>query len=433
MKYILTLALVCATSLSVTAQNDRITSVFKFYSNDNCRLYKEGKMVCSIEGNSDEPYYLPVTRKGEYRFKAVNTATNETKVINERIDADEERNIDIEWSGRRQPVMEQKASKPVAKQESRPTVAPVSVPQTKNTSKVGVANEAPRLASNTNARNEVPRSVSAANNEPVRPVPAAKNEPARSVSVAASNELPRSVNVPATNNAAPKPVSASGLTALADSAYYQDMEVTSIFIPASMEKIGLHTVDHCFKLTEFQVDVDNPYFKAINGVIYSKDGSTLVLCPPGKEGEFVIPSTVKKISPYAFSSCKKITSIVLPEGLVEIPDGAFYKCWGLEKINLPDGLKRIGKNAFDGTIIQKMNMPTSMEYIDDEAFVNTSLVEVNLRVTTPFELGDNVFGEIHVTRLNVPSAGLSKFQQHPKWGKFGRITPTHSYWTVDLP
>lgn len=225
----------------------------------------------------------------------------------------------------------------------------------------------------------------------------------------------------------------AGQTTLADSAYYKNQEITSISLPASLESIGLHTVDHCFKLLEFKVDADNPNFKAVDGVIYSKDGKTLVLCPPGKEGEFVIPSTVSAIAPYAFSSCKKITSIVLPEGLVEIPDGAFYKSWGLLKINLPDGLKRIGKNAFDGTIIQKMNMPTSMELIDDEAFVNTSLVEVNLRVTKPFELGDNVFGEIHVTRLNVPSAGLQNFKKHPKWGKFGRITPTHSYWTVELP
>ena len=92
-----------------------------------------------------------------------------------------------------------------------------------------------------------------------------------------------------------------------------------------------------------------------------------------------------------------------------------------------------GKHAFDGTIVQKMNMPTTMEYIDDEAFINTSLVEVNLRVTQPFALGENVFSEIHVTRLNVPAAGLQNFKKDPKWGKFGRITPTHSYWTVQLP
>lgn len=224
-----------------------------------------------------------------------------------------------------------------------------------------------------------------------------------------------------------------GTTSIADSAFYKSLEMTTLAIPASVDSIGLHAVDHCFVLTALNVDNENPTFKSIDGVIYSKDGKTLVLCPPGKADEFKIPDGVTAIAPYAFSTCKKITSIVLPRGIVEIPEGAFQGCWGLLKINLPQGLKKIGKRAFNGTIVQKMNMPTTMEFIDDEAFINTSLAEVNLRVTTPFELGEDVFSEIHVTRLNVPSAGLQNFKKHPKWGKFGRITPTHSYWTVDLP
>lgn len=226
---------------------------------------------------------------------------------------------------------------------------------------------------------------------------------------------------------------AAGTTAIADSAYYKSIEMTSLAIPGSVVTIGRHAIDHCFKLASLDVAADNQNFKSVDGVIFSKDGKTLVLCPPGKTGEYVVPAEVTTIAPSAFSTCKKITSIVLPEGLTEIPAEAFQGCWGLEKINLPQGLKKIGRRAFDGTIIQKMNMPTSMELIEDEAFVNTSLVEVNLRVTTPFELGEDVFSEIHVTRLNVPSAGLANFKKHPKWGKFGRITPTHSYWTVDLP
>ena len=224
-----------------------------------------------------------------------------------------------------------------------------------------------------------------------------------------------------------------GQTSIPDSAYYKNLDMTSLTIPASVETIGNHVVDHCFKLVYITVAANNPNFKSIGGVVYSKDGSTLILCPPGKTGEFVIPAHAKILAPYAFRTCKKLTSIVLPAGITEIPDGAFMGCWGLEKINLPEGLKRIGKQAFNGTIIQKMNMPTTMELIDDEAFINTSLVEVNLRVTKPFELGENVFSEIHVTRLNVPSAGLQNFKKDPKWGRFGRITPTHSYWTVKLP
>ena len=76
---------------------DKATSVFKFYSNENCQVFKEGKLVCSLEGMSDEPYYLPVPRKGDYRFKVVNDSTQESQILNEEIDAVEEKNIEIKW------------------------------------------------------------------------------------------------------------------------------------------------------------------------------------------------------------------------------------------------------------------------------------------------------------------------------------------------
>lgn len=214
-----------------------------------------------------------------------------------------------------------------------------------------------------------------------------------------------------------------GQTSIPDSAYYNNVLMTSLSIPASVETIGSHVIDRCSKLVHIRVDENNQRFMSQGGVIYSKDGTTLILCPPGFTGEFVVPATVKAIAPYAFRTCKKITSVQLPEGLEEVPEGAFSSCWGLEKISLPQGLKRIGKRAFNGTIIQMIDLPTTMEHIDDEAFVNTSLVEVNLHAAKPFELGENVFSEIHVTRLNVPAAGLQDFKTHPQWGKFGRITP----------
>lgn len=86
--------------LSKPNLQEKATSVFKFYSNENCQVFKEGKLVCSLEGMSDEPYYLPVLRKGDYRFKAVNMITADKRTIKERIEAEEEKEIDIEWESR---------------------------------------------------------------------------------------------------------------------------------------------------------------------------------------------------------------------------------------------------------------------------------------------------------------------------------------------
>lgn len=80
---------------------NKATSVFKFYSNENCQVFKEGKLVCSLEGMSDEPYYLPVPRKGDYRFKAINAITAEQKVFKEHIDSEEDKEIEIEWEERK--------------------------------------------------------------------------------------------------------------------------------------------------------------------------------------------------------------------------------------------------------------------------------------------------------------------------------------------
>lgn len=84
--------------LSKPNLQEKATSVFKFYSNENCQVFMEGKLVCSLEGMSEEPYYLPVLRKGDYRYKVVNSITAETKIIKEHIEADEEREVEIEWS-----------------------------------------------------------------------------------------------------------------------------------------------------------------------------------------------------------------------------------------------------------------------------------------------------------------------------------------------
>lgn len=86
---------------------NQATSVFKFYSNSICQVFKEGKLVCKIEGMADEPYYLPVSRKGDYRFKCLNTITGETKILKEHIDADEEKDIDIQWDENKQIASDQ--------------------------------------------------------------------------------------------------------------------------------------------------------------------------------------------------------------------------------------------------------------------------------------------------------------------------------------
>lgn len=81
--------------------HNQTTSIFKFYSNENCQVFKEGKLVCCLDAKSEEPYYLPVSRKGDYIFKCVNkTNSRRLKILKVCIDINEEKMVMINWPNR---------------------------------------------------------------------------------------------------------------------------------------------------------------------------------------------------------------------------------------------------------------------------------------------------------------------------------------------
>ncbi len=66
---------------------------------------------------------------------------------------------------------------------------------------------------------------------------------------------------------------------------------------------------------EFIVEEENEYYKAIDGVLYSKDGKRLISIPCGKKfnnDTFKIPEGVEWINELAFSRTKLIKKIILP-------------------------------------------------------------------------------------------------------------------------
>ena len=102
--------------------------------------------------------------------------------------------------------------------------------------------------------------------------------------------------------------------------------LNEIFIPKNVESIHL-AFRYCDNLTKIEVDVENPYFKSVNGCLYTKDGETLLrygFATP--EESFVVPDEVKEIA-WCSSFC------VNPS---------------LKLIYIPDTVDRIGNYAFEG-------------------------------------------------------------------------------------
>jgi len=130
------------------------------------------------------------------------------------------------------------------------------------------------------------------------------------------------------------------------SALYSCKNLSSIHIGKSLEKFESMNGNFCPALKTITVDENNTNLASDNGVLYSKDMSILYKYPSGKtETLFEIPSSVKKINDYAFSSTS-LEYITMPNGLEAINTGAFDRCKGLLSIEIPQTVKEIGMFAF---------------------------------------------------------------------------------------
>lgn len=115
-------------------------------------------------------------------------------------------------------------------------------------------------------------------------------------------------------------------------------------------------------------------YTATDGVLYGKS-NTLCLVLPGTEmDEFVIPSTVTAIGPYAFAFCD-IKSIVVPTNVQTLNKHAFAYATATsititDTIWNPSRLKTIDDHAFAYTAIQSIVIPDSVTTVNQYAFAH---------------------------------------------------------------
>ncbi len=166
----------------------------------------------------------------------------------------------------------------------------------------------------------------------------------------------------------------------------------NVVISKSVSSIGRNAFSECINVKEFKVDAENTSYKAVDGVIFSKDGSELVLYPPGRQTEsYTIPDGVTKICDSAFAYNSYITEIKFPDSTVEAEDYAFYFCDRLRNADFGTGLKKIGDYAFYGTKLKNINLPYGTEHIGGNAFKNCGKLTLADIPGTVTYIGNNAF------------------------------------------
>ncbi|MDD7355261.1 MAG: leucine-rich repeat domain-containing protein [Oscillospiraceae bacterium] len=165
------------------------------------------------------------------------------------------------------------------------------------------------------------------------------------------------------------------------SSAFEDCEsLANVTIPDGVTEIGDKAFKNCAAFTSIDVDVSNVNYSSFDGVLFDKDMTTLITCPAGKEGEYVIPDSVTSISQDAFYECYKLTGVTIPDGVTEIPDNAFSECIALKNVVLSNNITKIGSSAFNRcTALSSITLPDSVTELGEYAFSEcTSLSELIL-------------------------------------------------------
>ena len=118
----------------------------------------------------------------------------------------------------------------------------------------------------------------------------------------------------------------AGVTRIDDSAFNDCRLIPNLTIPASVSSIGSRAFAYCLGLENVRVDSGSEYYSAENGVLFSKDKTTLVLYPAAKQGMYIIPGGVERIRQYAFHCCSDLTGLVMPYSVLGIGEYAFVEC-----------------------------------------------------------------------------------------------------------
>lgn len=172
-----------------------------------------------------------------------------------------------------------------------------------------------------------------------------------------------------------------GVTSLGQYSISGAGNLEHIELPSTLKDITWNSIAG-HNLKEIFLAEGNPYYKMVDGAMYSHDMTRLCLYPMGQKIESIrIPEGVKYMNWYMFQkndNSYSIKEIILPTTLLEIPPSSFNTITGLESFVIPDNVRQVGewsvplgKNTVIGKSVGKP--------ISDSNIVSTEMKRVTVR------------------------------------------------------
>lgn len=169
-------------------------------------------------------------------------------------------------------------------------------------------------------------------------------------------------------------------------AAFWNCPITEVNIPENLKYLAYDAFgskSSCLK--SYTVNKNSKYFKSIDGVLYTKDGKTLVKYPDGKKDNiFDIPKGVEYIYNGAFFYAKNLQKVNLPQSLVAVNKMAFFFA-GLESFHITENLQYIGEEAFHYCEnLKKITVDeNAYPYIENYIFNGTPWLDENQKIGEP--------------------------------------------------
>lgn len=130
---------------------------------------------------------------------------------------------------------------------------------------------------------------------------------------------------------------------------FDECRIYHLTIPSTVTLIEPEAIIWCNALQWIDVSPDNPNYKSIDGVLYTKDGKELLCCPTNlkcESGVLFIPAGTEIIQRYAFTAFSV--------------HGPYHE---VRTLVFPEGLTRLENHALDENSFDAVYFPSTLEYM----------------------------------------------------------------------
>jgi len=153
---------------------------------------------------------------------------------------------------------------------------------------------------------------------------------------------------------------AEGVTNVSNSMIANCSGLTGIIIPAGVSYLDAWMFGSCTSLMSITVAEGNTNYSSLDGVLYNKDKTQLMVCPRGKTGNLEFAEGVTSIGYSAFNGCSGLTSITVADGNANYSslDGVLYNkdrtqlivcpAGKTGTVEIPDSVTGMNSGAFAG-------------------------------------------------------------------------------------